>query len=102
MKGGWRDGNGRNGFTRVLGDYRQEKAIIFFDFLVTVIAVTVYSFIATPVYEASATLMVSEQGSGAQAMLFDGLGGMGKNSAQNYMQIMKVALSCRRYVGRWA
>ncbi len=73
-----------------------------FDFLVTVIAVTVYSFIATPVYEASATLMVSEQGSGAQAMLFDGLGGMGKNSAQNYMQIMKVALSCRRYVGRWA
>ncbi len=80
----------------------KKKAIIFLIFLVTVIAVTVYSFIATPVYEASATLMVSEQGSGAQAMLFDGLGGMGKNSAQNYMQIMKsrtILSQVRRAVG---
>lgn len=67
----------------------KKKVIILLIFLVTVIGVTVYSLIATPVYEASATLIVSEQGSGAQAMLFDGLGGMGKNSAQNYMQIMK-------------
>lgn len=67
----------------------KKKVIILFIFLVTVSAVTIYSLIATPVYEASATVIVSERGVGAQAMLFDGLGGMGKNSAQNYMQIMK-------------
>lgn len=67
----------------------KKKAIIFVIFLVTVIGVSVYSFLATPVYEARATLFVGEPASGAQAVLFDGFTAVGKNTTQNYMQIMK-------------
>ncbi|NLJ79408.1 MAG: hypothetical protein GX335_00060 [Firmicutes bacterium] len=67
----------------------KRRGLIFLVFLATVLAVTVYSFLATPVYEATSTLMVHEQGGAAQMMLFDSLGGMAKNAAQNYVQIMK-------------
>ena len=58
-------------------------------FAVTVIAVAVFSFLSDPVYEAATTLMVRDQGSAAQMMLFDSMGGMGRNASQNYVQIMK-------------
>lgn len=67
----------------------KKKVLIFLIFLVTVVGVAIYSFLATPIYEASATLIVSEPGLDTQVLLFDGLGGVSKNSAQNYIQIMK-------------
>lgn len=68
----------------------KRRMLIGIIFLVTVLAVTIYSLLATPIYEASTTLMVKEQGSGAASMMiFEGMGGMGKNTSQNYIQIMR-------------
>ncbi len=67
----------------------KKRLLITVVFLVTVLGVTVYSLMATPIYEASTTLIVRDSGSGMQSMLFDGMAGMGKNTTQNYIQIMK-------------
>lgn len=67
----------------------KKRVLIGVIFAVTVLAVTIYSLVATPIYEAVSTVMVREQGSAAQMMLFDSMGGAGKNTAQNYIQIMK-------------
>ena len=67
----------------------KKRTLIVMVFLVTVLAVTVYSLMATPIYEASATLMVRDSGSSMQSMLFEGMGSGGRNTAQNYIQIMK-------------
>lgn len=61
-------------------------AVVFF---ATVLAVTIYSFVATPIYEAFTTVIVRDSATGMQAIFVDGMGGMGKNKAQNYIQIMK-------------
>ncbi|NLJ74381.1 MAG: hypothetical protein GX331_05245, partial [Firmicutes bacterium] len=53
------------------------------------IAAALFSFLSDPVYEATTTLMVRDQGSAAQMMLFDSMGGTVRNAAQNYVQIMK-------------
>lgn len=67
----------------------KKRKLILAVFVATVAAVTIYSLLATPIYEAFATLMVRESGSGVQAILFDGMGTSGRNTAQNYIQIMK-------------
>ncbi|NMB21526.1 MAG: hypothetical protein GX979_11725, partial [Firmicutes bacterium] len=67
----------------------KKRTLIAVVFLVTVLGVTVYSFVATPIYEAFTTVMVRESGTSMQSMLFDGMGGGGRNTAQNYIQIMK-------------
>lgn len=61
-------------------------------FFVTVLAVTVYSLVATPIYEATTTVMVRDQSAASPMAMFDSMGGMGKNTAQNYIQIMKSRL----------
>ena len=67
----------------------KKRLLIGLVFLVTVIGVTVYSLLATPIYEATTTVMVRDQSAGSPMALFDPMGGMGKNTAQNYIQIMK-------------
>lgn len=67
----------------------KKRALIVAVFILTVAGVTVYSLMATPIYEAFTTMMVREAGSGVEAILFDGITTVGKNTAQNYMQIMK-------------
>ena len=67
----------------------KRRGLIGIVFAITVIAVAVFSFLSDPVYEAATTLMVRDQGSAAQMMLFDSMGGMGRNASQNYVQIMK-------------
>ncbi len=67
----------------------KKKQLILAVFFVTVLAVTIYSLVATPIYEASTTVIVREGGSDAEAILFDGIATLGKNTAQNYIQIMK-------------
>ncbi len=67
----------------------KKRKLILAVFMVTVLAVTAYSLLATPIYEAFTTVMVREGSSGMQSLLFDGMIGGGKNSAQNYIQIMK-------------
>lgn len=63
--------------------------LIFVVFLVTVLAVTIYSLMATPIYEASTTLIVRNTTTGVESMLFEGMGGRSSNTTQNYIQIMK-------------
>ena len=68
----------------------KKRSVVAIVFAVTVLAVTVYSLLATPIYEAYATLMVRDSSAGVTSMLFEGLGGGGGgNTAQNYIQIMK-------------
>lgn len=67
----------------------KKRVLIAIVFFVTVLCVTVYSLLATPIYEATTTIMVRDQSAGSAMMLFDPIGGMGKNTAQNYIQIMK-------------
>ncbi|NMB01389.1 MAG: hypothetical protein GX971_07735, partial [Firmicutes bacterium] len=68
----------------------KKRTLIAVVFLVTVLGVTIYSLLATPIYEAFTTVMVRDSGAGGmQSMLFEGMGGMGQNQAQNYIQIMK-------------
>ena len=43
-------------------------------FLLTVVGVTTYSLLATPIYEAFTTVIVREAASGAESLLFDGRG----------------------------
>lgn len=67
----------------------KKRTLIAVVFLVTVLGVTIYSLLATPIYEAFTTIMVRDSSSGMQSMLFDGFGGGGQNTTQNYIQIMK-------------
>ncbi len=67
----------------------KKRVLIFLVFLVTVLAVTIYSLMATPIYEASTTLMVRDSKAGVESMLFGGMGGGNSNTTQNYIQIMK-------------
>lgn len=67
----------------------KRRRLIGIVFVVTLIAATLFSFLSDPVYEATTTLMVRDQGSAAQMMLFDSMGGTVRNAAQNYVQIMK-------------
>lgn len=67
----------------------KKRTLIAVVFLVTVLGVTIYSLLATPIYEAFATIMVRDTGSGMESMLFDGFGTGGKNTTQNYIQIMQ-------------
>ena len=68
----------------------KKRSVVAIVFAVTVLAVTIYSLLATPIYEAYATLMVRDSSAGVTSMLFEGLGGGGGgNTAQNYIQIMK-------------
>ena len=67
----------------------KKRILIAVVFLVTVLGVTIYSLIATPIYEASTTLIVRDSGAAMQSMLFEGMSGMGNNTTQNYIQIMK-------------
>ena len=67
----------------------KKRTLIVIVFLVTVLGVTVYSLVATPIYEASTTLIVRDSGSSMESMLFEGMGSGGRSSAQNYIQIMK-------------
>lgn len=78
----------------------KKKKLIATVFAVTVLAVAIYSFLATPIYEAFTTVMVREAGSGVEAILFDGIATMGKNTAQNYIQIMKSRTILERVVDR--
>lgn len=76
----------------------KKRSIIFIVFIVTVLAVTIYSFLATPIYEAFTTVMVRDSGSSMQSMLFEGMGGKSGNAAQNYTQIMKSRTILERVV----
>lgn len=67
----------------------KKRTLIVIVFLVTVLGVTVYSLMATPIYEASATLIVRDSSAGMQSVLFEGMGRMSGNTTQNYIQIMK-------------
>lgn len=69
----------------------KKRGIVTIVFIVTVLAVTVYSLLATPIYEAFTTVIVRESGLSMQSMFLEGvMGGTGTaNTAQNYMQIMK-------------
>jgi len=67
----------------------KKRALIVVIFLVTVLGVTVYSLMATPIYEASTTLIVRESSASMESMLFEGMGVSSRNTAQNYIQIMK-------------
>jgi succinoglycan biosynthesis transport protein ExoP len=69
----------------------KKRGIVAIVFIVTVLAVTVYSLLATPIYEAFTTVIVRESGLSMQSMFLEGvMGGTGTaNTAQNYMQIMK-------------
>lgn len=67
----------------------KKRLLIAIVFLVTVVAVTIYSLVATPIYEAQSTLIVKEASSGSVIPSLDAMGGMGKNTSQNYIQIMK-------------
>lgn len=67
----------------------KKRLLIALVFFVTVLSVTVYSLLATPIYEATTTVIVRDQSGSSAMMLFDPTGGMGKNSTQNYIQIMK-------------
>lgn len=79
----------------------KKKSLVAIVFIVTVLAVTIYSFVATPIYEAFTTVMVRESGSSMQSMFFEGLAagaGGGGNTAQNYIQIMKSRTVLERVV----
>ena len=67
----------------------KKRTLIAVIFLVTVLGVTVYSLLATPIYEASTTLIVRDAGADVQSMLFGGMGASTSNRTQNYIQIMK-------------
>ncbi len=67
----------------------KRKRLILAVFLLTVLAVAIYSFLAAPIYEAFTTLIVREAGMGVETIFFDGASALGKNVAQNYIQIMK-------------
>lgn len=69
----------------------KKRGIVAIVFIVTVLAVTVYSLLATPIYEAFTTVIVRESGLSMQSMFLEGvMGGTGTaNTAENYMQIMK-------------
>src|SRR5690554_4723497 len=67
----------------------KRKWLIVALFTVAVIAAAVVSFMTEPVYEASTTLIVQEQGATAQALLFDSLSGLPRNATQNYVEILK-------------
>lgn len=67
----------------------KKRVLIFVVFLVTVLAVTIYSLVATPIYEASTTLIVRDSKGGVESLLFEGMGGRSSNTTQNYIQIMK-------------
>ncbi|NLJ75338.1 MAG: hypothetical protein GX331_10155, partial [Firmicutes bacterium] len=53
----------------------KRRRLIGIVFVVTIIAAALFSFLSDPVYEATTTLMVRDQGSAAQMMLFDSMGG---------------------------
>ena len=55
----------------------KKRSVVAIVFAVTVLAVTVYSLLATPIYEAYATLMVRDSSASVTSMLFEGLGGGG-------------------------
>jgi len=81
----------------------KKRKLILAVFAATVLAVTLYSLLATPIYEAFTTVIVREGSSGMQSLLFDGMMGSGRNTAQNYIQIMKsrtVLEKVTRTVGR--
>lgn len=67
----------------------KKRGLIALIFALTVLVVAAYSFFTTPIYQATAVVMVREQGSPAQLMFSDTFGGFTKNAAQNYVQIMK-------------
>lgn len=58
-------------------------------FVAAVIAAAVVSLLMEPVYEATTTLMVQDDSASAQALLFDSMGGLPRNAAQNYVEILK-------------
>lgn len=58
-------------------------------FVAAVVIALVLSLSMEPVYEATTTLMVQEQSSTAQALLFDSLGALPRNATQNYVEILK-------------
>lgn len=67
----------------------KKRFLIGLVFFVTVLGVTVYSLLTTPIYEATTTVMVRDQSAGSAMSILDPMGGMGKNTAQNYIQIMR-------------
>lgn len=58
-------------------------------FVIAVAAAAVISLTMEPVYEATTTVMVQEQGSSAEALLFASMGGLPRNAVQNYVEILK-------------
>lgn len=66
----------------------KKRVLIATVLFIVVLVVTVYSLLATPIYEATSTIIVREQGA-SQMLFMDGFGDMSKNQAQNYIQIMK-------------
>lgn len=66
----------------------KKRVLILVVLFLVVLAVTIYSLVATPIYEATTTVIVQEQGA-SQMLFLDGFSNMGKNQAQNYIQIMK-------------
>ena len=59
-------------------------------FAIAVVAAAVISLTMEPVYEATTTIMVQEQGSSAEALLFTSMmGGLPRNAVQNYVEILK-------------
>lgn len=67
----------------------RRKWMILGFFVAAVMIAAVVSLLMEPVYEATTTLMVQEQGATAEALLFDSLGGVPRNAAQNYVEILK-------------
>lgn len=67
----------------------RRKWMILGFFVAAVVIAAVVSLLMEPVYEATTTLMVQEQGATAEALLFDSLGGVPRNAAQNYVEILK-------------
>ena len=66
----------------------KKRVLILVVLFLVVLAVTIYSLVATPIYEATTTVIVQEQGA-SQMLFLDGFSNMGKNQSQNYIQIMK-------------
>ncbi|NOZ56485.1 MAG: GumC family protein, partial [Calditrichaeota bacterium] len=77
-----------NDYLRVL--YRG-RWIIAIAFLATVLATAYFTFTTEPIYEASATVMVKEEGSGVSDMLFGGVASAFRRETEinNQVQILK-------------
>lgn len=67
----------------------RRKWVLLAIFLAAVISAAIFSQLATPIYEASTTILVQDKSAGPQFAFLDGMGAVGKNKNQNFVEILK-------------